>query len=78
MLRFRPSRVSRFLPAVLLAATLFVPACSRGRRRVLEVAYVSAPQAALRDQVAAVYNRVGTVKNGDRVEIGRASCRERV
>jgi len=36
---------------------------------VLEVAYVSAPQAALRDQVAAVYNRVGTVKNGDRVEV---------
>ena len=36
---------------------------------MLEVAYVSAPQAALRDQVAAVYNRVGTVKNGDRVEV---------
>jgi len=54
---------------VLLAATLLVPACNRGRHRVLEVAYVSAPQAALRDQVAAVYNRVGTVKNGDRVEV---------
>ncbi|MGO9085655.1 MAG: SH3 domain-containing protein [Candidatus Sulfotelmatobacter sp.] len=36
---------------------------------MLEVAYVSAPQAALRDQVAAVYNRVGTVKNGERVEV---------
>jgi len=36
---------------------------------VLEVAYVSAPQAALRDQVAAVYNRMGTVKNGERVEV---------
>jgi hypothetical protein len=35
----------------------------------LEVAYVSAPQAALRDQVAAIYNRVGNVKNGERVEI---------
>jgi len=33
------------------------------------VAYVSAPQATLRDQVAAIYNRVGTVKNGERVEI---------
>ena len=54
---------------MLLAATLLVPACNRGRHRVLEVAYVSAPQAALRDQVAAVYNRVGTVKNGDRVEV---------
>ena len=36
---------------------------------MLEVAYVSAPQAALRDQVAAIYNRVGYVKNGERVEI---------
>lgn len=43
--------------------------CGRGRHRVLEVAYVSAPQAALRDQVAAIYNRVGTVKNGERVEV---------
>ena len=36
---------------------------------MLDVAYVSAPQASLRDQVAAIYNRVGTVKNGERVEI---------
>lgn len=36
---------------------------------MLEVAYVSAPQAALRDQLAAIYNRVGNVKNGERVEI---------
>ena len=36
---------------------------------MLEVSYISAPQAALRDQVAAVYNRVGTVKNGERVEV---------
>src|SRR5208337_2621068 len=34
-----------------------------------EIAYVSAPQAALRDQVAAIYNRVGNVKNGERVEV---------
>jgi hypothetical protein len=36
---------------------------------VLEVNYVSAVQATLRDQVATIYNRVGTVKNGDRVEV---------
>ena len=36
---------------------------------MLEVAYVSAPQAALRDQVSAVYNRVASVKNGERVEV---------
>ena len=52
-----------------IAAILLFPACNRGRHRVLEVAYVSAPQVALRDQVAAVYNRVSTVKNGERVEV---------
>lgn len=31
--------------------------------------YVSAVQATLRDQVATMYNRVGTVKNGERVEV---------
>jgi SH3-like domain-containing protein len=36
---------------------------------VLEVNYVSAVQATLRDQVAPIYNRVGTVKNGERVEV---------
>jgi SH3-like domain-containing protein len=50
-------------------ALLGLVACGRGRHRVLEAAYVSAPQAALRDQVAAVYNRVGNVKNGERVEV---------
>jgi len=34
-----------------------------------EIAYVSAPQAFLRDQVAAVYNKTGTVKNGELVQI---------
>ena len=48
---------------------MLLGACGRGRHRVLDVAYVSAPQATLRDQVAAIYNRVGTVKNGERVEI---------
>jgi SH3-like domain-containing protein len=36
---------------------------------VLEVAYVSAPQASLRDQVAVAFSRVGSVKNGERVEV---------
>ncbi len=36
---------------------------------MLEVNYVSAVQAGLRDQVSTVYNRIGTVKNGERVEV---------
>ena len=63
------SRVGWLVVTVVMAAMLWLPACGRGRHRVLEVAYVSAPQAALRDQVAAIYNRVGNVKNGDRVEV---------
>jgi uncharacterized protein YgiM (DUF1202 family) len=51
-----------------LAGVVIFSSCTR-HHRVLEVAYVSAPQASLRDQVAAIYNRVGTVKNGERVEV---------
>jgi len=36
---------------------------------VLEVDYVSAPQVTLRDQLSQVYNKVGIVKNGERVEV---------
>jgi uncharacterized protein YgiM (DUF1202 family) len=54
--------------ALTLAAGLLLTGCSRGRK-VLETNYVSAPQVALRDQVSAVYNKVGMVKNGDRVEV---------
>jgi SH3-like domain-containing protein len=36
---------------------------------VLEIDYVSAPQVALRDQLSQVYNKVGTAKNGDRMEV---------
>jgi len=64
-----PSRVRSVAIAWVLSATLLLSACGHGRHRVLEVAYVSAPQAALRDQVAQIYNRVGNVKNGERVEV---------
>jgi hypothetical protein len=48
---------------------LGISACNRKGRRVLEVDYVSAPQASLRDQVATIFNRVGVVKNGERVDV---------
>ena len=60
------SRSKLFL--LLLAASL-LSACNRGGGRAQEIAYVSAPQAFLRDQVATVYSKTGTVKNGDAVRI---------
>jgi SH3-like domain-containing protein len=61
-------RKTPFLLALALAAGLLVTGCNRGPK-VLEINYVAAPQVALRDQVAAVYNKVGMVKNGDRLEV---------
>lgn len=43
-------------------------ACSR-RSKSQEIAYVSAPQVVLRDRVAAVFSKNGTVKNSERVQI---------
>jgi uncharacterized protein YgiM (DUF1202 family) len=56
-----------FLPG-LLAVALFA-GCNRVHVKPGEPAYVSAPQVNLRDRVAAIYNKQGVVKNGDRVEI---------
>ena len=55
--------------ALGLAGAILLSGCRGGRGRVLEVNYVSAPQVNLRDRVAAVYNKSGLVKNGDRVEV---------
>jgi len=50
-------------------ALAFACACGRGRGRNREVMYVTAPQAFLRDRVAAVYSKTANVKNGDPVEV---------
>lgn len=57
--------------ALLFVCALLVPfvSCGKGRGRAQEIAYVSAPQAILRDHVAAVYQKTGVVKNGERLEI---------
>ncbi|MGD0514612.1 MAG: SH3 domain-containing protein [Terriglobales bacterium] len=55
-------------PLGLLMLTFLLVGC-RGRNKVLEIAYVSSPQAILRDRVSAVFSKTGTVKNGDRVQI---------
>jgi SH3-like domain-containing protein len=56
-----------FLLALAVGALL--AGCNRGRRHVLEVDYVSAPQVVLRDQLSQVFNKVGFAANGDRVEV---------
>ena len=57
------------LPAAPSSRVTLLAGCGRGKNSLNEVAYVSAPQAFLRDQVAAVYNKTGTVKNGEAVQI---------
>jgi Bacterial SH3 domain len=54
-------------PAVLAFAML--GGCNRAHITHGDYAYVSATQAFLRDRVSAVYNKVGTVQNGEKVEI---------
>jgi SH3-like domain-containing protein len=54
---------------ILLAGVALLDGCNRGKSGSKEMAYVSAPQAFLRDQVAAVYNKAGTVKNGEAVQV---------
>jgi SH3-like domain-containing protein len=68
--KFLPTSLLRSATVALcLTGAIFFFACNRGRGRVLEIAYVAAVQANLRDQVAAVYEKAGVVKNGDRVEV---------
>src|ERR1700675_4746948 len=67
--------VKVFLPSprksvtTIVLALAFASGCGRGKGRVLEVMYVSAPQAFLRDRVAAIYNKTANVKNGDRLDV---------
>jgi uncharacterized protein YgiM (DUF1202 family) len=59
----------RFLSSIAFLCLVLLSACNRSGGRVLEVAYVSGVQAILRDRVAAVYEKTGVVKNGERVEV---------
>ncbi len=45
------------------------PACNRKTLAHHEYMYVSTVETSLRDRVATLYNKVGTVHNGDRVEV---------
>lgn len=54
---------------VLCALMVAFAGCSRGPTAPLEGAYVTAVQATLRDRIAAVYNKTGSVSNGERIDI---------
>jgi SH3-like domain-containing protein len=56
--------------ALLIVPLLWVTlAGCHGVTKPKEFMYVSVPQVTLRDRVATVYNKVGTLTNGDRVEV---------
>jgi hypothetical protein len=44
-------------------------ACKRARLVQHQYMYISVPETSLRDRVATMYNKIGTVHNGDRVEV---------
>lgn len=56
------------LPA-LFTVVLLLCGCGHMRKGPQEAAYVSAAQAILRDHLAAVFTKTGTVKNGERVVV---------
>jgi len=68
-MKYRRSSFECCLVLLLLAGVAVLAGCGRGKSSSKEMAYVSAPQAFLRDQVAAVYNKTGTVKNGEAVQV---------
>lgn len=68
--RFRPLSTRIPLLIALLLVLVWAASCKRpGPVGSGEIMYVSAPTANLRDHVSTVYNRVGSVQNGDRVEV---------
>jgi SH3-like domain-containing protein len=68
--KFLPQPVLRAIAVAVCAfASISLVGCKHSGGRVLEVEYVSGVQVILRDRVAAVFEKTGTVKNGDRVEV---------
>src|SRR5258708_29333762 len=53
----------------VLCIALVAAGCSPSAANKGEYAWVSAPEATLRDRVATIYNRTGIVRNGDRVQV---------
>jgi hypothetical protein len=68
VISFRPHS-HRFLLALALVVLALIAGCKRQGLSKHEYMYVSAPETSLRDRVATMYNKLGTVHNGDRLEV---------
>ena len=68
-----PSRKNSFRyrcsASLLITLFAFSVACSKAKLERHEYMYVSAAETSLRDRVATLYGKVGTVQNGERVEV---------
>ncbi len=77
MTYFRPKALVRAISlSIFLVGSIALVGCGRGGKMIgKDYVYVSAPQVNLRDRLSAVYTKVGTVKNGERVQILEKSKR---
>lgn len=61
--------VSPVFASLVLFMLALLPGCDTGPAGKSEYVYVAVPEASLRDRVAAVYNKTGTVHNGERLVV---------
>ena len=66
---FHKRWLRRAVLSAFLAGMISFAGCGHNLAKSGEVAYVAAPQVTLRDRVATVFNKTGTVENGERVNI---------